>query len=91
MRQIVVLVPKVSNPEKVRDLRSISLCNVLYKIASKVLSNRLQMILPEIISQNQCAFMPGRLITDNVLIAYELNSIPAKQEEWWRQFCSSKA
>ena len=70
---VVVLIPKVKNPNRIKDLRPISVCNIIYKLVSKVIANRLKLILPAIILENQNAFVPGRLITDNILVAYEVS------------------
>ena len=51
----VTLVPKSSNASHLNDFRPISCCNTLYKVISKVLSNRLQHVIGELISPNQCA------------------------------------
>ena len=67
----ITLIPKKKNPSLVSNYRLISLCNVLYKIFAKVLANRLKIFLNLVINENQSAFAKGRLISDNILIAFE--------------------
>ena len=67
----ITVIPKKKNPEFGSEFRPINLCTVLYKILSKVLANRLKRILPKIITENQSAFTKSRLISDNILVAFE--------------------
>lgn len=68
---VIVLIPKGNNPQTIKDYRPISLCNVIYKVISKILVNRLRPLLDELISETQSAFIPGRMITDNTIIAFQ--------------------
>ena len=68
----ITLIPKVSHPERVQQFRPIGLCNVAYKLITKCIVNRLKGVLPHVISPMQSSFVPGRQITDNIVVMQEL-------------------
>ena len=78
----LVLIPKCDVPEKANQFRPIGLCNIVYKVVTKVLVNRLKPVLPSLISPTQCSFVPNRQIIDNVVIMQEmLHTMRRKQSK----------
>ena len=71
-RTSLVLIPKVGHLISLKMFRPISLCTVSYKTVTKIIANRLQAFLPDLIGPQQTSFVSGRHITENIVIAQEL-------------------
>lgn len=69
---ILSLVPKRPGATAVSDFRPISCCNTIYKVISKLLVHRLKPMLPDLILPNQTAFVQGRLLIENTVLASEI-------------------
>ncbi|XP_074299954.1 uncharacterized protein LOC141631144 [Silene latifolia] len=65
----ITLIPKGDNPETVQDYPPISLCNVFMRIVTKCIANRMSKVMGSLVGEFQNAFIPGRLISDNILLA----------------------
>jgi hypothetical protein len=68
----ICLIPKVEHPENIQQFRPISLCNTIYKIVSKVLTNRIKQTISRVVSPHQTGFIPGRSIHENIVVAQEM-------------------
>lgn len=81
---LMVLIPKVSTPEQPSQFRPISLLNVIFKAATKMIVQRLKPILPDLIAPTQASFVPGRQIIDNVVVVQEvLHSMAERRRRKW--------
>lgn len=69
---LLVLIPKVDQPNHLKNFRPISLCNMIYKIVTKVIVDRIRPLLHHIISPLQGSFIPGCGTTNNIILAQEM-------------------
>jgi hypothetical protein len=78
----LALIPKNNKPQQFGDYRPISLCNLVYKVISKVIANRIKPILSRALSAEQLGFLEGRQIQDAIGTAHEcIHSIKKKNKK----------
>ncbi|XP_075473928.1 uncharacterized protein LOC142504981 [Primulina tabacum] len=79
----ITLIPKVEGARAWSDFRPISLCNVTNKIIPKLLYSWMRDLVERLVSPNQSGFVPGRMISDNILFAQDLThsiTLPTRGE-----------
>ena len=70
---LITCVPKADKPkDQIKNWRPISLLNVIYKIGSGCIANRIKTVLPDLINEDQTGFIPDRYIGDNVRLIYDV-------------------
>ena len=77
---------KKETSECVADYRPISLCKVIYNLVTKIITNKMKLVLSNIISSNQSAFVLGKIITDNVLFDFEILHSMNKKSNGYKGF-----
>lgn len=69
---LITLIPKVEQVCNIRDFRPISLCNVAYKVITKILAQRLRVVMGALVNPCQSSFIPNRQSRDNIIVAQEV-------------------
>lgn len=69
---LLTLFPKIENPSFIDDYRPISCCNIIYKCITKIIAIRMKKVLKSLVSKNQSAFISGRSIQNNIMLAHEI-------------------
>lgn len=76
----LALIPKKYNVQTFSVMKPISLSNFVKKVLARIIHDRLVNSLPNLISSNQCSFVKGRSIIENVLLAQEFVQISPREE-----------
>ena len=81
LKLLIAIMPKEDQPQRMKDFRLVNLCNVLYKLITKVFGNHMRPFMENLISPMQSGFVPGRSTQDNAIVAKEVLHFMRKSKE----------